>query len=44
VEQFGPMFAAEIRGKRAKAMRACRQWQWHLDKAYVKINGVMHYL
>lgn len=38
------MFAAEIRGKRVEAMRACRQWQSHLDEVYVKINGVTHYL
>jgi putative transposase len=37
------MFAAEIRGKRVEAMRACRQWRWHLDEVYVKINGVTHY-
>jgi putative transposase len=36
--RFGPMFAAEIRGKRVEAMRASRQWQW------VKNNGVTHYL
>jgi putative transposase len=42
--RFGPMFAAEIRGRRVEAMRACRQWQWHLDEVYVKINGVTHYL
>jgi putative transposase len=42
--RFGPMFAAEIRGKRVEAMRACRQWCWHLDEVYVKINGVTHYL
>ncbi len=42
--RFGPLFAAEIRGKRVEAMRACRQWQWHLDEVYVKINGVTHYL
>ena len=42
--RFGPMFAAEIRGKRVEAMRTCRQWQWHLDEVYVKINGVTHYL
>ncbi len=42
--RFGPMFAAEIRGKRVEAMRACRQWQRHLDEVYVKINGVTHYL
>ena len=38
------MFASEIKGKRVEAMRACRQWQCHLDEVYVKINGVMHYL
>ena len=37
--RFGPIFAAEIRGKRVEAMRACRQWQWHLDEVYVKISG-----
>jgi putative transposase len=42
--RFGPIFAAEIRGKRVEAMRACRQWHWHLDEVFVKINGVMHYL
>jgi putative transposase len=42
--RFGPMFATEIRGKRVQAMRTCRQWQWHLDELYVKINGVTHYL
>ena len=42
--RFGPMFAAEIRGKRVEAMRALRHWQWHLDEVYVKINGVTHYL
>ena len=30
--RFGPMFAAEIRGRRAEAMRAQRHWQWHLDE------------
>ena len=42
--RFGPMFAAEIRGKRLEAMRYCRQLQWHLDELYVKINEVTHYL
>ena len=36
--RFGPMFAAEIRGKRVDAMRAHRQWRWHLDEVFVKIN------
>ena len=42
--RFGPMFAAAIRVKRGEAMRAQRQWRWHLDEIYVKINGVTHYL
>jgi putative transposase len=42
--RFGPMFAAEVRKKRADRMRAWTQWQWHLDEAFVKINGQTHYL
>ena len=42
--RFGPMFAAEIRRRRVDRMRVCRQWRWHLDEVYVKINGVTHYL
>ena len=38
------MFAAEIRRKRVDRMRANKQWRWHLDEVYVKINGEMHYL
>jgi putative transposase len=41
---FGPMFAADIRRQRVSSMRGCRQWRWHLDEMYVKINGEMHYL
>jgi putative transposase len=36
--RFGPMFAAEIRRKRVKAMRQHTHWRWHLDEVYVKIN------
>jgi putative transposase len=42
--RFGPMSAAEIRGKRVDRMRAFTHWRWHLDEVYVKINGEMHYL
>ena len=42
--RFGPMFAAEIRRKRAQRMRAWPQWQLHLDEMFVKIGGEMHYL
>jgi putative transposase len=41
--RFGPMFASEIRRKRASGMRACR-WRWHLDEVFAKVNGVQHYL
>lgn len=30
--------------KHASYMRQHTQWQWHLDKVFVKINGVQHYL
>ena len=42
--RFGPMFASEIRQKRANRMRCGTQWRWHLDEIFVKINGEMHYL
>ncbi|MBU1606614.1 MAG: IS6 family transposase [Alphaproteobacteria bacterium] len=42
--RFGPLFAADIRRQRVSRMRGYRQWQWHLDEVYVKINGEMHYL
>ena len=42
--RFGPMFASEIRRRRADRMRAWAQWQWHLDEVFVKINGKTHYL
>lgn len=34
------MLAADIRGQRVGAMRACRHW--HLDEVYVKIHGATH--
>jgi len=42
--RFGPLFAAEIRRRRADCMRSGMQWRWHLDEVFVKINGEMHYL
>jgi len=42
--QFGPMFAADIRKKRVQPMRAYSTWRWHLDEVFVKINGERHYL
>ena len=42
--RFGPMFAGEIRRRRADRLRAWPQWQWHLDEMFVKINDETHYL
>jgi putative transposase len=42
--RFGPMFAAELRRKRVDRMHGCKQWRWHLDEVFFKINGVTHYL
>ncbi len=41
--RFGPMFAAEIRRRRAHHSSYSR-WRWHLDEVFVKINGETHYL
>ena len=38
------MFAAEIRKRRAAHMRGFPQWRWHLDEAFVKVNGKLCYL
>jgi putative transposase len=42
--RFGPLFASEIRRRRINHMRGFRQWRWHLDEMYVKVNGEMRYL
>jgi len=42
--RFGPMFAADIRRQRVSRMRGFRQWKWHLDEMYVRLNGEMVYL
>jgi putative transposase len=42
--RFGPIFAAEIRRKRARHLQASPQWCWHLDEVFVRINGKIHYL
>ena len=42
--RFGPLFASDIRRQRTSQMRGSRQWQWHLDEMYVKVNGEMRYL
>lgn len=38
------MFAGDIRRQRVSRMREFRQWRWHLDEMYVKLNGEMLYL
>jgi putative transposase len=43
-KRFRPLFAADIRRQRVNRMRGFRQWRWHLDEVYVKINGETHYL
>ena len=42
--RFGPLFAADIKRQRINRMRGIRQWRWHLDEMFVKINGETHYL
>ena len=42
--RFGPLFAADVLRQRVSRMKGFRQWRWHLDEVYVKINGEMHYL
>ncbi len=42
--RFGPMFAREIRRRRAENLRAVPQWRWYLDEVFVKINGQTHCL
>ncbi|MEH6526793.1 MAG: IS6 family transposase [Sneathiella sp.] len=42
--RFGPLFASEIRKKRAVTQRQSARWQWYLDEVFVRINGEMHYL
>ena len=41
--RFGPLFAADIRRQRVSRMKGFRQWCWHLDEVFVKINGETHY-
>jgi len=42
--RFGPLFASEIRKKRINQAQNYSNWKWHLDEAFVKINGETHYL
>jgi transposase-like protein len=42
--RFGPIFAVEIRKRHVTHMRGYPLWRWHLDEAFVKINGKLCYL
>ena len=42
--RFGPMFAGHIQRQRVSRMRGFRQWRWHLDEMYVRLNGERVYL
>ena len=44
VEPVGPLFAAEIRKKRAAVMREYPRCRWRLDEVFVKVNGKLCYL
>ena len=37
--RFGSLFAAEIKKKRSAQIRTGKQWRWHLDEVFVRING-----
>jgi putative transposase len=41
--RFGPLFAGDIRRQRVSQMGGFRQWKWHLDEIYVRINGERYY-
>jgi hypothetical protein len=36
--------AADIRRQRMYRMRECRNWRWHVDDVFVRINGERHQL
>jgi len=42
--RFGPLFASNIKRQRISRMRGFRNWRWHVDEVFVKINGETHYL
>ena len=42
--RFGPMFAADIKRQRISRISGFRNWRWHVDEVFVKINGETHYL
>ena len=44
MEPVEPIFAAKMQKKRVAHMRGYPQWRWHLDEAFVKVNGKLCYL
>lgn len=38
----GPIFAAEVRRRRAESGRAVSPWRWPLDELFLKSNGESH--
>jgi len=36
------MLAAEIPRRRVDRMRNCRQWRWHLDEVFLRVNAELH--
>jgi len=42
--RFGPLFARELRRRRAVPHAHYSLWRWHLDEVFVQINGETHYL
>jgi len=42
--RFGPLFASWIRKDRIARYQTSRQWRWHLDEVFVRINGEIRYL
>lgn len=42
--RFGRMFAADIRRERVSRLKGLRQWRWHLDEVFMRINGQRYYM
>ena len=42
--QFRPLFASETQKRRNNHPQNHSNWKWRLNKVFVKINGVTHYL
>ena len=44
IDRICPIFAGKFRTRQASYMRQHKQWQWHFNEVFVKINGVQNYL